>query len=96
MVDEAYNTFLDSIYGTEDDGWQYRGEKKGVRLFKKDVQGSPFSFHRGEKILDFPQHVLFLATRDKSIRLAMSDGQMRDCGTLEVIDGNCTIQFEGI
>merc|ERR1719376_1445153 len=28
------------------------------------------------------------------MRLALSDGQMKDCGPLEVVDGNCCVQFE--
>ena len=96
VVDRAYKLFLESIHGTERDGWQYQGEKKGIKKYKKDVHGSPFSFFRGEKIVDFPQHILFHAIRHKPMRLALSDGQMKDCGPLEVVDGNCSVQFEGI
>ena len=95
VVDRAYKTFLESIHGTERDGWLYQGEKKGIKKYKKDVHGSPFSIFRGEKIVCFPQHILFHAIRHKPMRLAISDGQMKDCGALEVVDANCKIEFEG-
>eukprot|EP01083_Nonionella_stella_P185675 677630_1 len=94
VTSSAYAIFVDAIAGTERDGWIYQGVKKGVRRYKKDIDSSPFSLFRGEKILNFAPHVLLHAVRDREIRLMIGDGQMKDCGALEMIDENCKIEFE--
>ena len=94
IVSSAYKLFIEAINGTERDGWIYQGEKKGVKKYKKDIHSSPFSLFRGEKILNYPSNLLIHAVRDKRIRLLVGDGQMKDCGPLEIIDENCKIEFE--
>ena len=94
IVSSAYKLFIFAINGTERDGWIYQGEKKGVKKYKKDIHSSPFSLFRGEKILNYPSNLLIHAVRDKRIRLLVGDGQMKDCGPLEIIDQNCKIEFE--
>ena len=94
IVSSAYKLFIEAINGTERDGWIYQGEKKGVKKYRKDIHNSPFSLFRGEKILNYSQNILIHAIRDKRIRLLVGDGQMKDCGPLEIIDDNCKIEFE--
>lgn len=94
IISAAFKVFVDAINGTERDGWIYLGEKRGVKRYRRDIHSSVFSTFRGEKILNYPPNLLLHAIRDKKVRLFVGDGQMIDCGALEIIDENCKIEYE--
>jgi len=83
---------MDAIEG--DDGWEFQGEKQGVVKFRKDPPDGALSIFRGEKVLDLPQNVLLNAVQSRSVRFALGNGIMADCGVLERVGPRCTVQFE--
>ena len=96
VVSAASNVLLSSLNmtGSEGNGWTFQSEKDGLLRHRKNPKDSPFSLFRGESVLEYPQNVLLHAIRSKEVQISVSDGQMIDCGPLEVVDAHCTVKFE--
>lgn len=85
-LSECRERGLAAINATVEDGWHYRGEKEGIKIYNKLSESSNLASVKGTGIIEAPAEVIMILFIDPIYRLLWNGDVVGKCDKIQQVD----------